>query len=409
MGRTFGYRLQAERKMRGLSRAALGEGLLAPGRVGSLEAGTVEPSGTDLQALSARLAGRDCGEEQSAGPAVMTGLAARQAWDERNYPAAVSLALQSAQLRRDREEPTTAWEDTVLAVRALRNLHRFDEAVRFSAALVSDPAARIDTARRAQGLALLATARQGAGQLDPAVHDAVRALRAALSDAVGAEVLLEVLLALVAVLGESGRTQQAWTHCTALLMPLLPTLRDPADAGRGWWAAGNVAFLCGDPGAGAHFHERAAQLLSPDDDLQLWAAFNRGSASKRVAAGLHDAATLQCIDRAETAMAVLEAPAAERLDLLRCRGRYLHLAGNPQAGAELLTRAYEARSALSPQAAAELALQLGLSLADLGDTRAAREHLAESSRWYRSAGAVNRSAHAARLVGGLDGRNAAGC
>lgn len=403
MGRTFGYRLQAERKMRGLSRAALGEGLATAGRVGSLEAGAVEPSGAELQALAARLAGREGGPERSAGPAVMTGLAARQAWDERRYPAAVSMALQSAQLRRDRDEPTTAWEDTVLAVRALGNLHHFDEAVRFSADLADDPLARTDPARRAQGLALLATARQGAGQLDAAVHDAARALRTALSGTVGAAVLLEVLLALVAALGESGRPQQAWTHCTALLMPLLQTLQDPADAGRGWWAAGNVAFLCGDPGAGAHFHERAARLLSPDDDLQLWAAFNRGSASKRVAAGLHDAATLQCIDRAETAMAVLDAPAAERLDLLRCRGRYLHLAGNPRAGAELLSRAYEARGALSPQAAAELALQLGLSLADLGRTRAARDRLTESSRWFRRAGADDRSAHAARLVSGLDG------
>ena len=56
---------------------------------------------------------------------------------------------------------------------------------------------------------------------------------------------------------------------------------------------------------------------------------------------------------------------------------------------------------LSPQTAAEVALQLGISLASLGESRQAAERLQESVALFLRAGATDRSGHAKALAESL--------
>ena len=91
----------------------------------------------------------------------------------------------------------------------------------------------------------------------------------------------------------------------------------------------------------------------------------------------------------------------DALDLLHSRGRWQHLQGNHAEAVSLLSAAYAERAALSPQTAAEVALQLGLSLASLGRSCAAAARLAESEALFRSAGAEDRSGHAKALAASL--------
>ncbi|MER2135089.1 MAG: hypothetical protein ABS910_10490, partial [Arthrobacter sp.] len=65
------------------------------------------------------------------------------------------------------------------------------------------------------------------------------------------------------------------------------------------------------------------------------------------------------------------------------------------------SEAWDGRSYLSPQTAAEVALLLGLSLASLGRHRAAADRLRESESLFRRAGAADRSGHVRALSAAL--------
>ena len=49
---------------------------------------------------------------------------------------------------------------------------------------------------------------------------------------------------------------------------------------------GNVAFMRADYEEGVKRHERAAKLLSPANDIELWARFNKASAAVRLSGGI---------------------------------------------------------------------------------------------------------------------------
>ncbi|MBF4993033.1 hypothetical protein ITX31_02765 [Arthrobacter gandavensis] len=199
----------------------------------------------------------------------------------------------------------------------------------------------------------------------------------------------------------SGQLDEAWEYCQVFLRPLAESVPDALLAGKGFWAAGNVGFRRGDTVAGVALHQRAAGLLSRALDVGVWASFNKASANMRLASGLHDDQTLACIRQAETALAVVGPSPGEARELLHARGRWQHLSGNYAEAVELLTEAWDGRSCLSPQTAAEVALLLGLSLASLGHPRAAADRLQDSESLFRRAGAPDRSGHVRELSAGL--------
>ncbi|MBD7996107.1 helix-turn-helix transcriptional regulator [Arthrobacter sp. Sa2CUA1] len=403
MGKSFGEKLRSARRERFLSRSELGEPLLREREVSLLESGRREPGRAAVRQFAQRLATAPGTLPRPAGPdgALHLGLTAHQLWDERDYGRARDVAADGARAALAEQDPPEWWALTFLAARCQLRLGDFEGCVFRASLLARHPLALAQLSLRARAKALLATAHQGRGHLGEAVRQAQAAVAAAQKAPAGNDGLLEAYQALAAALTESGRLAQAWEVCRVFLVPLLDTVPDSQLAGKGFWTVGNVAFRRGDPAAGVRFHQQAAALLSPRLDLGLWASFNKASASMRLSSGLHDAQTLNCIEHAETALAVVGESRTDAVELLHSRGRWQHLQGNHAEAVNLLSAAYAERTVLAPQTAAEVALQLGLSLASLGRSCAAAARLAESEALFRRAGAADRSGHAKALAASL--------
>lgn len=403
MGKTFGKRLRTNRQERLLSRRDLGEPGLAEREVSLLENGRREPGQQMLSHLAARLASAPGCPPRLGGPngALYLGLCASQAWDERSYFECLETAVAAAAAARAEGDGEDWFELSLLAGNARLKLGHYRFCIRQASALARHPQARGRAELRARALELLARACQGAGRLPAAVRHGREAVDSAQEGPVPAEVSLAACLSLAAALTESGRVSQAWEYCRVMLLPLAEAVPDTLLAGKAFWAVGNVAFRRGDAAAGVRYHQRAAALLSPRLDVGLWASFNKASASMRLACGLHDEQTFTCIRRAEAALAVVGASPGDALDIIHAHGSWQHLNGNYARAVDLLSEVWDARGLLSPQTAAEVALQLGLSLGRLGQAEAARRHLEESESLFRLAGAPDRSGHVRTLADAL--------
>lgn len=399
MGETFGKKLRTARQESFLSRRDLGHPALREREISLLETGRREPGRDVIGYLAARLAAAPGGPPRADGEdgAVFLSLAAAQAWDERNYFACLETAVAAAAAARAENDARGWWELSLLAGSARLRLGHYPFCIRQASALARHPLAQGRPELRSRAQELLARACQGAGRLPDAVRHGREAVASAQEGAAGPEVSLAAYLCLAAALTESGGLSEAWEYCQVFLLPLAESVPDTRLAGKGFWTAGNVAFRRGDAGSGVRLHQRAAELLSPRLDVGLWASFNKASASMRLASGLHDEQTLACIRQAEAALAVVGASPSDALDLLHARGRWQHLSGNHAEAVDLLSEAWDGRSSLSPQTAAEVALLLGLSLASLGRTGAAADRLRESESLFRRAGAADRSGHVRTL------------
>lgn len=401
MGKTFGNRLQVVRTDRRLTQEELGGDVVRARDVSLMEKGRREPSGGALRFLAERLTAVP-GYPQPPARAdsrIFLEFSAAQAWDERDYQAARRHSQLAADAALSEGDPQGWWEMAFMAAACLRRLHDYPACMAEAELLAQHPLAAEGQPLRPQAETLLATACQGSGRLPEAVSHARRALELGLSLRLDADQLIEVYEALIAGLSESGLQEEAWGHCQTLLIPLLEAASDPQAAGKGFWAVGNVAFRRGDVASGLRFHATAQSLLTPDADLEVWAAFNRASAAMRLAEGLHDADTLDCMTHAETALSVLGGTEEEALENLHSRGRWMQLAGQHEPAVRVLEEVYGRRGALSPQSAAEVALHLGLSQAALGGTREAVQLLEDSAAAFLAAGALDRAEHSTQLAG----------
>jgi tetratricopeptide (TPR) repeat protein len=400
MGKTFGKRLQTVRMDRRLTQAELGGDMFRPRDISQLEKGRREPVGGAVRLLAERLTAVQGFPQPRPGEDSRTFLefSAAQAWDERNYPAARGYSQQAADTALAEGDPMGWWELTFLAAACLRRLHRYPECMAEAEMLALHPLAAEGQPLRPQAETLLATACQGSGRLPEAVGHARRALELGLSARIGAGQLIEVYEALIAALSESGLQDEAWGHCQTLLLPLLEATSDRQASGKGYWAVGNVAFRRGDLAAGVRHHTKAGSLLTPDADLEVWAAFNRASAAMRLAEGLHDNATRECMVHAETALSVVGGTEGEALTNQHSRGRWLQLSGNHASAARVLGDVYGHRDSLALQDAGEVALHLAISVAALGRSREAVDLLDKSAAAFWAAGALDRAGHAGRLA-----------
>lgn len=390
MGETFGQRLHYFRRTGHLTQAALGGSELPAREVSLLERGRREPSPGAVRLLAERLAVAGL-------PRAYFELSAAQAWDERDYSAARGFALRASAAALAAGDETGEWELSYLAAVCLRRQHAYRQCIAEAERLAQHPLAGEGQPLRPLAETLLATACQGAGRLADAVVHARRALDLGFSLQVGPEYLVEAYQAFIAALSESGLQDEAWGHCLTLLVPLLESGSGRQTAGKGFWAVGNVAFRRGDVANGLRYHTRAASLLSPTADLEVWAAFNRASAAMRLAEGVHDDATRECLAQAETALSVVGGTEEDGLDNLHNQGRWLQLSGNHPSAVDVLSTVYGRRGVLPPQSTGEVALHLGLSLAALGRRRQAVQALEDSAAAFARAGAPDRAGHAARL------------
>ena len=212
-----------------------------------------------------------------------------------------------------------------------------------------------------------------------------------------ATIIVGALRALIGALAESGRLDEAWKSCQDLHLQVDENAMTQL-AGEVAWVIGNVAFMRHDYIEGVKHHERAAKLLSPANDIELWARFNKASAAVRLSSGIVEPETLSSIERAELAFSIVSGTKADELEVAFIRARWLYLTGDIVAAVEKLREIHAERAALAKHTAGEVSLLLGKSLKAAGEFDEALAHLHEAQKAFSAAGAGDRVQHALDAV-----------
>jgi len=396
VGNGFGEKLRAERLERGLTQAELGKDLYSPSYISLLETGRREPTAEVIEELARRLELAPKALEAWSQPIsvsdaeyVLAGLYARQAWDLRDYPLAASHAATAAQVALEGKNTSAWWNMTYMQAECLMKQGDLQECRKIIERLLEHPMATESVGLGVRARQMLAAVCHGQGQLAVAVEHALEAVKLSANLPRGSTVLIGAHRILIGALAESGRLDEAWKYCQALL--------DQVDehsmsqlAGEVAWVIGNVAFMRHDYTEGVKHHERAARLLSPANDIELWARFNKASAAVRLSSGIVEPETLAAIERAELAFSIVGGTKSDELEVAFIRARWLYLTGDIVAAVEKLREIHAEREALGKHTAGEVSLLLGKSLKAAGDNEEALVHLEEAQKAFATAGAQDR-------------------
>jgi transcriptional regulator with XRE-family HTH domain len=396
VGNGFGEKLRAERLERGLTQAELGKDLYSPSYISLLETGRREPTAEVIEELARRLELAPKALEAWSQPIsvsdaeyVLAGLYARQAWDLRDYPLAASHAATAAQIALDGKNTSAWWNMTYMQAECLMKQGDLPECQKIIERLLEHPMARESVGLGVRALQMLAAVCHGQGQLALAVDHALEAVKLSVNLPRGSTVLIGAHRILIGALAESGRLDEAWKYCQALLEQVDEHSMSQL-AGEVAWVVGNVAFMRHDYTEGVKHHERAARLLSPANDIELWARFNKASAAVRLSSGIVEPETLAAIERAELAFSIVGGTKSDELEVAFIRARWLYLTGDIVAAVEKLREIHAERDALGKHTAGEVSLLLGKSLKAAGETEEALVHLEESRKAFAAAGAQDR-------------------
>jgi transcriptional regulator with XRE-family HTH domain len=396
VGSGFGEKLRAERLERGLTQAELGKDLYSPSYISLLETGRREPTAEVIQELARRLqlapkALEAWSQPVSANDAeyVLAGLYARQAWDLRDYAQAATHAATAAQFALDGKNNSAWWNMTYMQAECLMKQGELAECQRIVQHLLEHPIVAESAGLAVRARQMLAAVCHGLGQLSTAVEHAREAVRLASQLPAGSTIYIGALRALIGALAESGKLDEAWEQCR-----ILETLVDEESmgqlAGEIEWVIGNVAFMRADYAEGVKHHERAAKLLSPANDIELWARFNKASAAVRLSGGIIEPETLAAIERAELALSIVGGSRSEQLEVSFIRARWLYLNGQIPEAIELLRTIHAEKAVLGRHTAGEVALLYGRALKALGRNDEALELLADAREQFSYAGASDK-------------------
>lgn len=404
MGNGFGERLRAERLARGLTQADLGRNLYSSSYISLLETGRREPTAEVIEELARRLelapnTMEAWGSPVSEGDAefVLAELHARQAWDLRDYALAGAHASAAAKIALEQKNTTAWWNMSFLEARCLLQQANFTGCQQIVEHILNHPLTSESPGLRVRAQTMLATSYQGQGKLTEAVEHAVQAVERARDLPQGSSVHIGALRAAIAALAESGSLDEAWVHCQAL-SDVVDDHAQGQVAGEAHWVIGNVAFMRMDLVEGVAHHEKASGLLSPASDIELWAQFNKASASVRLSAGIIDPETLRCIERSELAFSIVGGNKSDKLEVALIRARWEYLTGESMAAVVRLRAIYEDRQLLARHTAGEVALLLGQALKAAGEANEALEYLQKARESFTEAGATDRASLAMDLT-----------
>ncbi|HJW01221.1 MAG TPA: helix-turn-helix transcriptional regulator [Arthrobacter sp.] len=396
MGNGFGEKLRAERLERGLTQAELGKDLYSPSYISLLETGRREPTAEVIEELARRLELAPKALEAWSQPIsvsdaeyVLAGLYARQAWDLRDYPLAATHAATAAQIALEGKNTSAWWNMTYMQAECLIKQGNWQECQKIMQHLLEHPMATESVGLGVRARQMLAGICQGQGQLSTAVDHAMEAVKLCAKLPRGSTLIIGAHRALIGALAESGRLDEAWKYCQAM--------NDQVDehsmsqlAGEVAWVIGNVAFMRHDYAEGIKYHERAAKMLSPANDIELWARFNKASAAVRLSSGIVEPETLSSIERAELALSIVGGNKTDQLEVAFIRARWLYLTGDIVAAINKLREIHAESDALAKHTAGEVSLLLGKSLKAAGEAEEALVYLEEAQKAFSAAGASDR-------------------
>ncbi|MDR6793291.1 helix-turn-helix transcriptional regulator [Pseudarthrobacter oxydans] len=396
MGNGFGEKLRAERLERGLTQAELGKDLYSPSYISLLETGRREPTAEVIEELARRLELAPKALEAWSQPIsvsdaeyVLAGLYARQAWDLRDYQLAASHAAAAAKIALEGKNTSAWWNMTYMQAECLMKQGNLQECQRIIQHLLEHPMATESIGLGVRARQMLAAVCHGQGQLSVAVEHAMEAVRLSAQLPKNSTIIIGAHRALIGALAESGRLDEAWKYCQAMI-DHVDELSMSQLAGEVAWVVGNVAFMRHDYTEGVRHHERAARLLSPANDIELWARFNKASAAVRLSSGIVEPETLSSIERAELAFSIVGGTKSDELEVAFIRARWLYLTGDIVAAVEKLREIHAERASLAKHTAGEVSLLLGKSLKAAGESEEALVHLEEAQKAFSAAGAADR-------------------
>ncbi|WP_146065579.1 hypothetical protein [Arthrobacter pityocampae] len=294
------------------------------------------------------------------------------------------------------------WNATFFVSEALRKRGLMHESLAAATQLAEDPVTAESKALHARVSTLTSLAHQGCGNLALAVTMAEIAVQDAssLPDEFGVEI--DARNTLIAALADSDQLEVAWQECL-IMAELLVSQPESTYAGQSYWAIGNVAFLLGRIDDGVRYHDLAARTLSPTNDLDLWARFNRASASLRLTAGVIEPQTLECIERAELASSIVGRSERDSVELSLTRAQWLVLTGQFVAATRPLTDIIEKKHLLATHMAAQAYFLLGEALSTQGMEQEAIENFKASEDLFLQSGAEDRASNARALIASIGG------
>ncbi|MDI3213166.1 helix-turn-helix transcriptional regulator [Arthrobacter sp. AL12] len=396
MGNGFGAKLRAERLERGLTQAELGRDLYSPSYISLLETGRREPTADVIEELARRLELAPKALEAWSQPVsvsdaeyVLAGLYARQAWDLRDYALAATHAAAAAQIALDAKNTSAWWNMSYMQAECLMKQGQLKECQDLVQRLLDHPMAAESAGLGVRARQMLAAVCHGQGQLTVAVEHAQEAVRLCAELPKGSTLIIGALRALIGALAESGRLDEAWEYCQAMNEQMDDRSMTQL-AGEVAWVIGNVAFMRHDYTEGIKYHERAAQLLSPANDIDLWARFNKASAAVRLSSGIVEPETLTSIERAELALSIVGGNKTDQLEVAFIRARWLYLTGDIMAAVQKLREIHADKDVLAKHVAGEVALLLGKALKAAGESDEALVYLDEAQKEFSAAGASDR-------------------
>lgn len=324
-------------------------------------------------------------------------LRARDAWAQRDYGTARKIAEEARHAADVDGDENASWNMAFLQIECLKKEGRFEEAASAAEALRTNPLTQRYPDLTARVSTFLADTLVGRGNLEAAVLEGRRAVDASRQASGSPDLRIRAEHALIAALAESDQIDDAWQECLRLADLITPDVNSQT-AGKAYWVIGNVAYLRRDAAVGTDYHRRAASHLSPSNDLDLWARFNRASAALRLAGGVVEPETLECIERAELAASIVGGSERDKLELSLTRAHWLFLTAQYDAAVERLRPICEASSLIASQTAAEAHALLGQALVRSGDALEGLFQLERSQELFRLSGALDREAQVGRLI-----------
>ncbi len=288
----FGRRLRRARLAAGLSQAELAGEAYTNSYVSYLESGRRAPTHDVAAYLAERLGttaavlGFADGETTDLDNRITHELlVGDKAISRHEWGAALAAAERGLALAQQTSRQGRRWEVLHLKCRTLMESGDFPSAAALAHEMSDDVVASMSPLLRAEALTLAARALRGSGQLAEAVSAATAALSPTPADET---VEIEGLLQLIAARAELGEGPESLASDVARLAALGDGLAPGHTRGRVLWTIGNIAYLAGDPTAGADAHDKAAQMILAPVDLALFGRLHRVIAHFRLLNGVID-------------------------------------------------------------------------------------------------------------------------
>jgi transcriptional regulator with XRE-family HTH domain len=260
----FGRRLRKLRLAQGLSQTALAGDGMSTGYLSRLESGARQPTDRAVAHLAQRLGIQPADFEDPAGGSLAHALSLAASTGSGD---AID-TLREALAAEGHEAPVLRWQALwqLAAHRRVQGDHAAERIHLEELVTLGDEVGLAEL--RVRGLTRLARCLRSLGEIPAALDAAVTAHHLALDAKLGVEDRSAVLLALVSVEAEAGRTPDARAHADELVA-LLEGRSDSLWA-EAMWTAAAVRMRQGDhPGAERHLEE-ALERFGSNEDLVLW-------------------------------------------------------------------------------------------------------------------------------------------